>query len=63
MARWKQKTHLFRPDEYVCSSCGTTSEKPFEICPACRARMKNVRYDPSWVDEAEALSAIIDEDW
>jgi len=25
--------------------------------------MKKTKYDPSWVDEAESLSAILDQDW
>jgi len=25
--------------------------------------MKKAKYDPSWVDEAEGLSAIFDDDW
>jgi len=62
-AVWKRKTHLFRADEFVCSACGAVSKKAFGICPACGARMKNVRYDPSWVDEAEELSALLDDDW
>jgi hypothetical protein len=31
--------------------------------PRCGAKMKNGRYEASWVDEAEALSAILDDDW
>ena len=27
------------------------------------APMKKTKYDPSWVDEAEGLSAILDDDW
>ena len=28
-----------------------------------RSPMKKTKYDPSWVDEAEALSALLDDDW
>ena len=62
-ARWIQKTHLFRADEFVCSMCETSFLKPYAVCPACGAEMKKTKYDPSWVDEEEGLSAILDEDW
>lgn len=62
-AHWTQKTHLFRPDEYVCSACKTSCSKPFTVCQNCGAPMKKTKYDPSWVDEAEGLSAILDDDW
>ena len=69
-ASWTQKTHLFKADEYICSACGASSRNAF-IChrqrhcaiPRCGAKMKNGRYEASWVDEAEALSAILDDDW
>lgn len=62
-AYWTQKTHLFRSDEYICSSCKRSCEKPYKTCPSCGASMKKAKYDPSWVDEAEGLSAIFDDDW
>lgn len=31
--------------------------------PHCGSTMGRTKYDPTWVDEAEALSAILDEDW
>ena len=62
-AGWTQKTHLFKADEYICSACGVSCGKPAKNCPCCGAKMKNGRYEASWVDEAEALSAILDDDW
>ena len=62
-AGWTQKTHLFKADEYICSACGASCGKPEKTCPCCGAKMKNGRYEASWVDEAEALSAILDDDW
>ena len=39
-------------------------EKPsYSVCPVCQSSMKKTKYDPSWVDEAEGLSAILDDDW
>lgn len=61
--RWIRKTHLFRADEYICSHCGATCGKPWKVCPNCQSVMGSAKYDPSWVDEAEALSAILEEDW
>ena len=62
-ARWIQKTHLFLEDEFVCSNCGDSFPTPYAICPTCRSDMKNTKYNPSWVDEAEGLSTILDDDW
>ncbi len=62
-ACWTQRTHLFRADEYICSACGRSSAKPASFCPHCGRRMKGSKYDPSWVDEAEGLSALLDDDW
>ena len=62
-AHWIQKTHLFKADEYTCSACGASFKKPFSQCPACQASMKKTKYDASWVDEAERLSALLDDDW
>ena len=56
-AGWTQKTHLFKADEYICH------RQRHCAIPRCGAKMKNGRYEASWVDEAEALSAILDDDW
>ena len=61
-ARWIQKTHLFRADEFVCSKCEASFPKLYAVCPACGSEMKKTKYDPSWVDEAEGVSAILDDD-
>lgn len=54
-ARWIQRTHLFRKDEYECSVCGFKGEKPYKVCPRCNAALNGSKCDPSWVDEMEAL--------
>ena len=59
---WIVRTHLFRPDEYICSSCKSTQDKAYKSCPACGKRMAKSKTDPSWVDEIEGLSSIIDDD-
>ena len=63
VAHWIRRTHLLRPDEYVCSACGACFGAPEKRCPACGAAMKKTKKDPSWADEAEELSALLDEDW
>ena len=35
-------------------------KKSTPVCPSCGAVMKNVKYDPMWVDELEIL---FDDDW
>ena len=62
-ALWLQKSHLFRTDEFVCSKCAASFPKPYAVCPSCYAEMEKTKYAPSWVDEAEGLSAILDDDW
>lgn len=62
-SHWIRKTHLFRADEYICSGCGAVCARPYKTCPSCGAVMGKTKYDPSWVDEAEGLSAILDDDW
>ena len=61
--QWIHKTHLFRADEFVCSECGASYKKPYRICPNCHSTMGKSKYEASWVDEAEGLSAILDDDW
>lgn len=60
-ARWIQHTHIFRKDEYECSSCGCSSEKPYKTCPNCGNIMRGSMYDPSWVDEMEAVDAFLED--
>lgn len=62
-AYWIQRTHLLHADEYICSVCKASFPKPCRECPACGARMKKSKYDPSWVDEMEGLSVLLDDDW
>ena len=62
-AHWIQRTHLFRADEYICSACRYTSNRPYNMCPGCCSPMKKSKYDASWVDEAEGLSTLLDDEW
>ena len=58
---WIRRTHLFRRDEYECSACGFRTDRPYRICPYCGVSMCGSRYDPTWVDEAEAVSALFED--
>ena len=60
---WIQKTHLFSKDQYICSACRAVCDEPYQVCPACGAEKSKVTYDASWVDEAEKMSILLDEDW
>ena len=60
---WVRRAHLFRADEYICSRCRASFPGPQQTCPACGSAMGKVKVDPAWVDEAEAMSALLDEDW
>ena len=62
-AYWTKETHLFRADEYVCSACGYRSGRAKSVCPGCGAKMTKEKYSASWVDEAELMSAVLDDDW
>ena len=57
-AHWIRHTHLFSADEYECSACGYTTNKPELTCLHCGASMGGEKYDPSWVDEAAMLDII-----
>lgn len=61
-AKWTEKTHLFSPDEYICSNCGYSCEKAFRECPRCHSEMGGSDYEPSWVDEAEMMDILFGDD-
>ena len=52
-AHWLQKSHLFRADEFICSSCESKTDKPYKICPCCGSPMKKTKFEASWINEAE----------
>ena len=62
-AHWIQRTHLFKADEYICSACNAVYGKPRKECPSCGTHMRKTKYDATWVDEAECMSAVFDDDW
>ena len=60
--RWLLKTHFLRPDEYICPLCGTKSACEKKACPKCCAPLKRAKADVGWVDEAEGLAAMLEDD-
>ena len=62
-ALWTRRTHLFHADDYICSACKVSNDKPYMVCLACGAPMKKAKYEPSWVDEAAGISAMLDDGW
>ena len=60
-AKWIQHNHLFRKDEYECSSCGSWADKPYRTCPSCGISIKGSKYDPSWVDAMETFDAMLND--
>ena len=62
-SKWIHNTHLFRADDFTCSNCRSVSDKPDKVCPSCAAQMRSGNHNPSWVDDAEGLSALLDDDW
>ena len=58
---WIQKTHYLRADEFICSACGCKAKKAYKKCPRCGAQISKVKYDPSWVDEAEFVDMMFDD--
>ena len=60
---WIPRTHLYCADEFICSAWRSVNDKPYYVCPECEAPMKKTKYDASWVEEAEGLSALLHDDW
>ena len=61
--RWTQKSHLFRADEYICPVCGAAADRPYKKCPSCGTVLGGSKKDSAWVEEAESIAALMDDDW
>ena len=59
---WIKHTHLFDPDEYECSRCGAVFQERYTACPNCGVSPGGEKEAQDWVDEAEELSWILDDD-
>ena len=56
---WIEREHLFDGMGYFCSRCGASFEEPREECPSCGVKMKIIKYDPVYVDEAEMMDILL----
>ncbi len=59
---WIRHSHLFDPDEYECSRCHAIFKKKYPSCPNCGSSLIAEREEQDWVDEAEEISWILDEE-
>lgn len=59
---WIRHSHLFDSDTYECSRCGAVFKKKTPACPNCGTQLGLERKEPDWVDEAEELSWLLDDD-
>lgn len=59
---WIKHSHLFDPDEYECSNCHQTCKKKYPSCPNCGTNLTAEREEEDWIDEAEELDWILDDD-
>ena len=54
-------SHFFDPDEYECSSCGAVFKDKLNKCPNCCASFLGEKDDGGWVDEAEELDWLMED--
>ena len=59
---WIKRTHLFGADEYECLRCGKKFREAVGVCPNCGASMKGMEDRQDWVDEAEELDWLLEDD-
>ncbi len=59
---WIRHTHLFEPDEYECSRCGAVFAQKYPACPNCGTSPGQEREEQDWVEEAEELDWLLDDD-
>ena len=59
---WIRHSHLFDPDEYECSHCHAVFTEKYPSCPNCDSSLNTEREEQDWVDEAEELDWILEDD-
>ena len=57
------QTRCHRRNRKGCRSCcGASFDEPWEECPECGVKMKKIKYDPVYVDEAEMLDILLEDE-
>lgn len=61
---WIKHSHLFDPDDYECPCCGKCFKNTYHTCPSCGNIVlgQSLRTQDDWVDEAEELDWLLDDD-
>ena len=59
---WIKESHFFGRDRYRCSECKRLSDRPAPVCPFCGTKPGKVKDPMTWVDEAEMISEILEDD-
>lgn len=59
---WIKHAHLFEPDAYECSVCGAVYRRRSSSCPGCGTALRIVHDTGEWIDEAEEMSWLLEDD-
>ena len=59
---WIVHSHLFSSDEYECSECGAMRRDTPRKCPCCGAKLLKIFDQREWIDEAEEIQWMLDDD-
>ena len=59
---WIRHSHLFGPDEYECSVCGTVCGRKTSACPHCGAALRIVCDPQDWIDEEDEMNWLLEDD-
>ena len=59
---WIRHSYLFDPDEYECSHCHAVFTEKYPSCTNCDSSLNTEREEQDWVDEAEELDWILEDD-
>ena len=59
---WIMRTHLFERDEYECSRCGKRFPDASGVGTNCGASVVGMEDPQDWVDEAEELDWMMEDD-
>ena len=59
---WIVHSHLFDPDEYECTECGSVFRRMYSVCPDCGAELRQVFDRQEWIDEEDEMAWLLDDD-